>query len=54
MWNNIEIRRVENGFVCSVDDEEYVFDSQRKVIKFIQNFVNGKVVSKRTSTDSED
>lgn len=48
---SIEIRKVANGFVVVVnteeDSREYVFDSYRRVLKFIKEFLDagaGKVV----------
>lgn len=47
---SIEIRKVANGFVVVVNTEEdsteYVFDSYRRVLKFIKEFLDagaGKV-----------
>jgi len=47
---SIEIRKVANGFVVVVnteeDSKEYVFDSYRRVLKFIKEFLDagaGKV-----------
>lgn len=46
MFESIEIRKVTNGFVVilSTEDEtrEYVFDSSRKAIKFIREYVEAK------------
>ncbi len=45
-FQSIEIRRVANGFVVdvTVDDErsEYVFDTPRKAIKFVREYVDAK------------
>lgn len=39
---SIEIRRVANGYVIVVNDEEdsreYVFDTHRRVMKFIKEY----------------
>jgi len=48
MFDSIEIRKVTNGFVVILntpDDEtkEYVFDTSRKAIKFIKEYVETKV-----------
>ena len=53
MFEVIEIRKVQNGFVVSVDEQEYVFDNQRKVIKFIKDFTDSKASAKRNSADEE-
>lgn len=45
-FESIDIRRVANGFVVQVetdeDTKEYVYDSSRKVIKFVKEFVESK------------
>jgi hypothetical protein len=45
-FESIDIRRVANGFVVQVETEdetkEYVYDSSRKVIKFVKEFVEAK------------
>ena len=47
MFDSIEIRKVTNGFVVILnredDTSEYVFDSSRKAIKFIKEYVEAKV-----------
>jgi len=46
MFESIELRKAKNGFVVVVttDDgsEEYVYDSSRKAVKFIKEFVEVK------------
>jgi len=46
MFESVEIRKAKNGFVIAVNEEneteEFVFDSPRKVIKFIKEFVETK------------
>lgn len=46
MFESIEIRRVENGFIVILTTEEeaneYVFDTSRKAIKFIRAYVETK------------
>lgn len=43
MFESIEIRKARNGFVINLrtdnDDTEYVYDSERKVIKFIKDML---------------
>lgn len=45
-FESIDIRRVANGFVVQVetdeDTKEYVYDTSRKVIKFVKEFVEAK------------
>ncbi len=46
MYESIEIRKVENGVIVSLryedDDKEYVFDTDRKSIKFIKELLESK------------
>jgi hypothetical protein len=46
MFEQIEVRSVENGFVVSVGkdgtDREYVFDTSRKVLRFIKDLIESK------------
>ncbi|CAB4129857.1 hypothetical protein UFOVP116_148 [uncultured Caudovirales phage] len=46
MFDRIEIRKVANGFVLLVevdgDDKEYVFDTSRRAMKFIKDFLDAK------------
>jgi hypothetical protein len=55
MFDSIEIRKVTNGFVVILTQEdetsEYVFDTSRKAIRFIKEYVETKVartVAERT------
>jgi len=50
MFDSIEIRKVINGFVVILttpddDTKEYVFDTSRKAIKFIKEYVEAKVAN---------
>jgi hypothetical protein len=50
MFDSIEIRKVTNGFVVILttpdeDTKEYVFDSSRKAIRFIKDYVEAKVAN---------
>jgi len=49
MFDSIEIRKAANGFVVILvqNDEttEYVFDSSRKAILFIKEYVEAKVAN---------
>jgi len=46
MFDSIEIRKVANGFIVILNTEadslEYVFDTSRKAIKFIREYVEAK------------
>lgn len=43
MFDSIEIRKVANGFIVILntedDTQEYVFDTSRKALKFIREYV---------------
>jgi len=43
MFERMEIRKVANGFLLTVESEEgekdYVFDTQRKLFKFIKDMM---------------
>ena len=56
MFDSIEIRKVTNGFVVILNQEdltsEYVFDSSRKAIRFIKEYVETKVA--RTVADRQE
>lgn len=49
MFESIEIRKVLNGFIVVLhtedDTSEYVFDTSRKVIKFIKEYVDATSAS---------
>ena len=49
MFDSIEIRKVTNGFVVILNQEdetrEYVFDSSRKAVRFIKEYVEAKVAN---------
>jgi hypothetical protein len=47
MYESIEIRKVVNGVIVTLrleenEDKEYVYDSDRKAIKFIKELLDGK------------
>lgn len=50
MFDSIEIRVVKNGFVVTAqsDDstDEFVFDSSRKAVRFVKDFVEAKNIRK--------
>jgi hypothetical protein len=47
MFDSIEIRNVTNGFIIILNTEdevkEYVFDSSRKALRFIKDYVDASV-----------
>lgn len=46
MFESIEIRRVQNGFVVALttedDTKEFVYDTSRKALKFIKEYMEAK------------
>jgi hypothetical protein len=44
MFERMEIRKVANGFILTVESDEsendYVFDTQRKLFKFIKDLMD--------------
>jgi hypothetical protein len=50
MFESIEIRKVKNGFLCTLNtedgNEEYVFDTSRKALKFIKEYIESKPEAK--------
>ena len=52
MFDSIEIRKVANGFIVILntedDSSEYVFDTSRKAIKFIREYVETKSIARET------
>jgi len=50
MYESIEIRKVKNGVIVTlrseeIEDEEYVYDSDRKALKFIKELLEAKARS---------
>lgn len=45
MFESIEIRKVKNGVIVILrtedDDEEYVYDTDRKALKFVKDRLEG-------------
>lgn len=46
-FESIELRTVKNGVIVSLrsdeEDSEYVFDNNRKAIKFVKDLLEGQV-----------
>lgn len=47
MWDLIEIRKVENGYVVAITDNdgvilEYVYDGSRKALKAVKDLLDSK------------
>lgn len=53
MFESIEIRKVVNGVIVTLrtddEDQEYVYDNDRKALKFIKDLLDGN--SKTTVLD---
>ena len=48
MFESIELRKVENGVIIVLRDDEnnekeYVYDTPRKALKFVKELLEGKV-----------
>jgi len=53
MFESIEIRKVRNGVIVTLrnnddDDAEYVYDTDRKAIKFVKELLENRQVEKKT------
>ena len=48
MYESIEIRKVKNGVIVTLrtddEDQEYVYDTDRKAIKFVKDLLDSKSV----------
>jgi hypothetical protein len=47
MFESIEIRKVQNGVIVTlrsddIEDQEYVYDTDRKAIKFVKDLLDSK------------
>jgi hypothetical protein len=47
MFESIEIRKVANGFIVAIhtedDTKEYVYDTSRKAMRVLKQYLEGKV-----------
>jgi hypothetical protein len=47
-FQSIELRKVKNGVIVCLrtddEDSEYIFDTNRKALKFIRELLEGKAV----------
>jgi len=55
LFESIEIRQVKNGVIVTLrteddDDQEYVYDSDRKAIKFVKDLLELKSKDRTPST----
>lgn len=49
MYESIEIRKVKNGVIVTLrstedEDQEYVYDTDRKAVKFVKDLLESKDV----------
>jgi hypothetical protein len=46
MFESIEIRKVKNGVIVTLrndeEDQEYVYDTDRKALKFVKDLLDNK------------
>jgi len=53
MFESIEIRKVRNGVIVTLrndeEDQEYVYDTDRKAIKFIKDLLDTKGKERETA-----
>jgi len=54
MFESIEIRQCKNGVIVTLrtddEDEEYVYDTARKAIKFVKDMLDSKQKEKLVSS----
>jgi hypothetical protein len=47
-FDSIELRKVKNGVIVALrtneEDAEYIFDTNRKALRFVKDLLEGKVV----------
>ena len=55
MYESIEIRKVKNGVIVTLrnedEDQEYVYDTDRKAVKFVKDLLDLKAKEQHTSID---
>jgi hypothetical protein len=54
MFESIEIRKVQNGVIVTLrsdddEDREYVYDTDRKAVKFVKDLLDSKPKEKTTA-----
>jgi hypothetical protein len=54
MFESIEIRKAVNGVIVTIrsddEDSEYVYDTDRKALKFVKDLLESKVKEKATGS----
>jgi hypothetical protein len=57
MFSSLELRKVTNGFLVTVNNddetEEYVFDSLRKTIKFVKELSDASPKKKQPAAEEK-
>ena len=52
MFESLEIRRAANGFILVVntedDSKEFVYDTERKLVRVVKQYLGEKVVASET------
>lgn len=48
MFESVELRKVQNGIIVTIkseeeDDKEFVYDTSRKALKFVKDYLEAKV-----------
>jgi hypothetical protein len=54
-FDSIELRKVKNGVIVALrteeEDAEYIFDTNRKALKFVKDLLEGKINNSSTVDD---
>ena len=54
-FESIEVRKVKNGVIVGLrtddEDSEYVFDTNRKALKFVKDLLEGKRQAEETAAE---
>jgi hypothetical protein len=54
-FDSIELRKVKNGVIVALrtdeEDAEYIFDTNRKALRFVKDLLEGKVVLEKSDDE---
>jgi len=54
-FDSIELRKVKNGVIVALrtdeEDAEYIFDTNRKALRFVKDLLEGKVVLEKAEDE---
>lgn len=54
-FDSIELRKVKNGVIVALrtdeEDAEYIFDTNRKALRFVKDLLEGKVVLEKSNDE---